>query len=265
MSEKNDRLVDSLLDESLRQYGRVQPRAGLEARLLRRLEEQRQTDAARWKFFRLTPAAWGSAAVAAAVLIVAVVLTQQPRVHQSPRAARQAVPQAAQEKAEQKDQRQVAMVTPKASAPPAFSGFRTPERQGDSPKGMNRARPLGFHLPAAALSAASAPPRNAVGAPTNPPLPPDVVTASAEPQAAQFPTPAPLSPQEVLLARLAQHSDPRTLQALAAAAAAPTQPLEIQPLEITPLQPAPKEQETQPVAQPGPAGPAVEPAPPPQR
>ena len=71
--------------------------------------------------------------------------------------------------------------------------------------------------------------------------PPLLTTTPSPSHPAQFPTPAPLSQQDVLLAQLAQHADPRALQALAAATAAPMQPLEIPPLEIAPLQPAPEE------------------------
>ena len=233
MSEKNDRLVDSLLDESLRQYGRVQPRAGLEARLLRRLEEQRQTDAARWKFFRLTPAAWGSAAAAAAVLIAAVVLTQQPRLHRSSQANQQAnqqtsqqavkqadqqaVPQAGKEKAEQKTQRQVAMATSQATAPPAFSGLRGRARQDESPKGMNAARPLGFHLPGAATGMASVNPEHALVARVAGPSAASIA-ANMAPKRAQFPTALPATREEQILAQVVQHADPRALQVLAASA-----------------------------------------------
>lgn len=246
MSEKNDRLVDRLLDESLRQYGRVQPRAGLEARLLRRLQDEEQRHAARWKFFRVTPA-WGSAA-AAAVLIVAVVLTQQPRLHRSsqagPQAVPQAVPQAGKDKAEQKEQGQVAMVTPQAPAPPAFSGLRGPARQGESSKGMNAARPLGFHLPGAVTRMAGANPAHTLVARDASPSAASMAE-NAVPKLAQFPAPEPPTRQELALAQVSRLADAATLRALAAAS---SQEETLQPpmTRVIALEPEASGPETQP-------------------
>ncbi len=59
--------------------------------------------------------------------------------------------------------------------------------------------------------------------------------AVSAPKLAVFPTPTPLSPQERLLAKLVDSTDPRLLQAMAAANQAPVQELSIKELTVDPL------------------------------
>jgi hypothetical protein len=66
------------------------------------------------------------------------------------------------------------------------------------------------------------------------------------PRTERFPTPAPLSEQEVLLARLAAQANPLVLRTLAEASQEhEIQPIEIKPIVITPIEPGPQQSSTQ--------------------
>jgi hypothetical protein len=70
--EPNGSRVDDLLDEALKNYGSVEPRTGLEQRVLARLRAEREDLVRRWRW-------WPVAAVAAAsVLAVGVLLREEP-------------------------------------------------------------------------------------------------------------------------------------------------------------------------------------------
>ena len=69
----------------------------------------------------------------------------------------------------------------------------------------------------------------------------------------QFPTPSPLSGQELLLARLAKQADPNIIGTLARSKpSSEIEPLKIEPLRVVPLEP---ESATQPSSQTGPPSP----------
>ena len=66
------------------------------------------------------------------------------------------------------------------------------------------------------------------------------------PRTERFPTPAPLSEQELLLAKLAAQANPLVLRTLAEASQQhEIQPIEIKPIEIAPIEPRPLQSSTQ--------------------
>ena len=67
-----DQFIDNLLDASLREYGRTEPRIGLENRVLRRLEEAPR------KTFWMTGWRWSAVAVVATMVMVALALITYP-------------------------------------------------------------------------------------------------------------------------------------------------------------------------------------------
>jgi hypothetical protein len=83
---QRDQFIDNLLDASLREYSRTEPRIGLENRILRRIEEAPPQRF--WmKTFWMTGWRWSAVAVVA-VLIVSAVLLLRPHVPPPNRAPR---------------------------------------------------------------------------------------------------------------------------------------------------------------------------------
>lgn len=83
MTYDREKFAEKWLDAALERYGEGEPRAGLEPRILARLDEERAKPARRrWM--------WAAAAVGAAAVIVITVMTtrtpdrKQPLAHQSP-------------------------------------------------------------------------------------------------------------------------------------------------------------------------------------
>jgi hypothetical protein len=187
----HETFLDEVLDASLAAYSRTEPRVGLEARILRRLEEEEPQS--RWLGW-LGRWQWAAAGAFAVVLVSAAVLLSLRD--------RSAVPERAQ-----------APVT--APAPTA----------GEVPP-----KPA---VSAAQVAAVVVPP--AVRTPRFNLVRPDVAPIPAAPRMAVFPAPAPLSNEEVLLARTAVTANPVVLEALAHASQAPIQDLEIAPMKIEPL------------------------------
>ena len=74
---KRDKFLDDLLDASLRHYSRTEPRAGLENRVLRRLDDAPQTS-----WFRGLH--WSAIGAFATVLVVALALFTYPPETRSP-------------------------------------------------------------------------------------------------------------------------------------------------------------------------------------
>lgn len=188
----NDKFLDELLDASLAQYGRTEPRVGLEGRVLRRMEEAQQTRSLGW---------FGGWRWAVAGACVVVLVSTAALLSLRDRSAR---PNRAQEPAE----KQSTTATTKVAPPQAV---------------VSAAQVTGLVVP----SANRAPRFNRVR--------PDVAAVAAVPRLAVFPAPAPLSNQEILLARTAATANPVMLEALARASQAPVQDLEIAPIKIEPL------------------------------
>jgi hypothetical protein len=164
-SEKRERLIDDLLDNALRQYGAAEPRAGLEDRVLARIQTEVRIEGR-----RVTPQnwSWWPVAIACAVLLLSVAGAFLARNHHTDAPAAKshapAAPRQIPEKAPEKIPEQVM-----AKASPR-------ERRDGRPFGKLRAgsRPSGGRGPA------------------------------QPPHLDQFPSPQPLSEQEILLARFVE-------------------------------------------------------------
>jgi hypothetical protein len=149
-AEDRERELDRWLDDALRGYSDVEPRAGLEQRILANLDA-RQRDRRPWWQWALVPAAV-AVAISAAVLLI----ERTRPMHPSPPVAR---------------------VAPKAPAKPAV---RPVARPANPPAGTRRSAPPPMQM---ALAQRDRPPRlNA------------------------FPSPAPLSPQEIAVLRLVRRA-----------------------------------------------------------
>lgn len=102
---KRDKFLDELLDASLREYSRTEPRAGLENRVLRRLDDAPQTS---W----FTGLHWSAIGAFATVLVVALALFTYPPETRAP--AKSVSPGAAADQAAPK----VETSAPVVPAPP---------------------------------------------------------------------------------------------------------------------------------------------------
>jgi hypothetical protein len=85
MSEQHEKL-DAILDRALAEYGHAEPRLGLEARVLARLDDEEQSSARAgwWK--------WSWVPAAAALLIVGGLYLSRPRAPEAPKVAEQPAP-----------------------------------------------------------------------------------------------------------------------------------------------------------------------------
>jgi hypothetical protein len=209
----HDQFVDELLDAALRQYGRTEPRSGLEQRILHRLEERPAPVAgwfARWQ--------WPAGALAtAAILAIAFFVVLNPETSRHAGKQPAAVPS---------KQAQAAAPGP-AVTPEQVAGITVPP--------ANRGPRFNTVRPGSARGAAGALVRPGVAEQRNLAV---ALPRGMEPtpKLAMFPTPTPLTGQETLLARVAAAADQATLQALASASHAPPQDLSIPELKIQPLE-----------------------------
>jgi hypothetical protein len=166
-SEKRERLIDNLLENALKEYGAAEPRAGLEDRVLARIQaearaEGRQVRPRNWS--------WWPAAVACAVLLLSVAAAFLGRNHHADTSAA------------------------KSHAPAVFAPRRIPEKVSGkasqevmaktSPHAWSDGRPFGK------VRAGSRP--SGRRGPAQPP------------RQDQFPSPRPLSEQEIMLARFVE-------------------------------------------------------------
>jgi hypothetical protein len=71
-----DRQIDEWLDTALSEYGRAEPRAGLEARIVEKLRS-RPSRRARWPFWR--PAVWIPVAVALVLIVMTMLFSERPK------------------------------------------------------------------------------------------------------------------------------------------------------------------------------------------
>ena len=186
--------VDQLLDSALTEYGRVTPRIGLEARVLRRIEshaaEVAQQRAARFAWM------FRAATATAAVAVVAVSVWEfRPRAEHSLTAAK-----VSEQSVVAKDATPAPVLQPNPH-PPNDIRART---SGD--------RPIAPVRPLIAVQHAQAP------AATRVPLIAKAMPAT--PHLAMFPAPAAASTNELLLARVVEHADLNALRSLASAQAA---------------------------------------------
>jgi hypothetical protein len=163
-ADDRERQLEHWLDDALRGYSDVEPRAGLEQRVLANLET-RQCERRPWWQWALVPAAV-AIAISAAVLLIE---RTRPLPPASP----------------------VARVAPRVSAPAkGVPAVRQVVHPASPPAGVHRSAPPPMQV---ALAQRDRPPRlNA------------------------FPSPAPLSPQEIAVLRLVRH-DPHEAALLAQA------------------------------------------------
>ena len=120
---KRDKFLDELLDASLRAYGRTEPRAGLENRVLRRLD-----DAPKGSWF--TGLHWSAVGAFATVLVVALALFTYPPETRAP--VKSAQPGVAPGQAAPKVETPApAVVAPPANRSPRFN--KTIQQSGVRP------------------------------------------------------------------------------------------------------------------------------------
>ena len=233
MDKSHERRIDELVDSALAGWA-SEPRSGLENRTVARLRAARLRAARRQ---RSRPAwSWFAAGIAtAAVFAFVLAIAIRPHV---------AAPSP------------VASVTTSASAP--IAATQNPARQAGStepkpeqaqaqinvahavhPAQVQRAtrHRVADVIASQAVIAVAPAPRGYTFVPT----PRTSIFGTG-----RFPSPAPLSEQELLLAKLAAQANPLVLRTLAEVSQQhEIQPIEIKPIEITPLEPGPQQSNRQ--------------------
>ncbi len=170
-SEKRERLIadlhiDDLLDNALKQYGAVEPRAGLEDRVLAAVQAEARTEGR-----QVTPRnwSWWPAVVACAVLLLSVAVAFLGWNHRADTWAAKS---------------QAPAVSAPRQSPEKVSGKASQDLAKASPHAWSDGRPSGKVRAGSRPSVAR--------------------ELSQAPHLEQFPSPRPLSEQEIMLARFVE-------------------------------------------------------------
>jgi hypothetical protein len=216
-----ERKLDAWLDETLSRYSAVEPRAGLESRVLYRLEAERRRQPRRWW------KAWAPALATAAALIIVTLVVIRNRDFTSERVVLSDNPPA---QAPSPPQTRSAGQQPKATAGsqnPSRTGESSPEQPSETvqepERGMARSvlTTTGGNASAKTESRIARDPRRA--------------PAPSPHRGTAFPLPAPLSEQE-RLALAAAHSGLLSIRPGIPPGEEPLPQVVIDEIEIEPLQ-----------------------------